>query len=472
MRLWARGISLLLATTGALAFIVLFGNFLIKVDAFQFQLRLLPSWHGVTEIDLPPVGSLRATTHATPLKIKISLNSINLDKVKELLQKAGAEKYLAGEARLVVKHKIYDIAWRLLALAIAGGFFGVLLARGRTVSQYLSGIVVGVLVVGVLMWGTYYSFRISGFQHVEYEGLLKAAPWVIGVAQDALGKVDSLGKQMQGVARNLYQVFGSIDRMDTMSGGQNGVRMLHVSDIHNNPAALSFISEIVRVFKVDLVIDTGDLTDLGTPLEVGITDRVAALKVPYFFVPGNHDTPEIVKALKAVANVTVLDNREVTFKGLKIRGFTDPALGTGNINWPLADLPIHVERLQKFVAEDPDIDVLAVHNHRLAAAAAGKIPLILYGHDHRLAIKKRGLSWVIDAGTTGGSGIWGLLALELAVPYSVILINYHSEGERLVPVTADSIRVSKLGEGFNLERQLLSRPATRGKPAMTVLNVR
>ena len=189
MRLWARGISLLLATTGALAFIVLFGNFLIKVDAFQFQLRLLPSWHGVTEIDLPPVGSLRATTHATPLKIKISLNSINLDKVKELLQKAGAEKYLAGEARLVVKHKIYDIAWRLLALAIAGGFFGVLLARGRTVSQYLSGIVVGVLVVGVLMWGTYYSFRISGFQHVEYEGLLKAAPWVIGVAQDALGKV-------------------------------------------------------------------------------------------------------------------------------------------------------------------------------------------------------------------------------------------------------------------------------------------
>ena len=47
---------------------------------------------------------------------------------------------------------------------------------------------------------------------------------------------------------------------------------------------------------MDLVIDTGDLTDYGTAIETGLAGQIKTTKgVPYLFIPGNHDSPEVIQ---------------------------------------------------------------------------------------------------------------------------------------------------------------------------------
>ena len=54
-------------------------------------------------------------------------------------------------------------------------------------------------------------------------------------------------------------------RMDSLASTEESVvRVLHVSDIHNNPVAFDFMEQIINNFNVDFVIDTGDITDYGT----------------------------------------------------------------------------------------------------------------------------------------------------------------------------------------------------------------
>ena len=56
--------------------------------------------------------------------------------------------------------------------------------------------------------------------------------------------------------------------------------------------------------STDLIIDTGDLTDWGTPLEAEIITRIEELAIPYLFAAGNHEAPDVLARLGQTSNVT------------------------------------------------------------------------------------------------------------------------------------------------------------------------
>lgn len=105
------------------------------------------------------------------------------------------------------------------------------------------------------------------------------------------------------------------------------VLVLHVSDIHNNPVAYNFAAQVVESFDVDLILDTGDLTDWGTALEAEITRRIEALGRPYVFVSGNHDSPQVVQRLLETSHAVVL-GEPVVIAGLHIAGTGDLVAGS------------------------------------------------------------------------------------------------------------------------------------------------
>ena len=110
------------------------------------------------------------------------------------------------------------------------------------------------------------------------------------------------------------------------------------------------------------------------------------IKIPYLFIPGNHDSPLILERLRRLRKVTVLEKGIVKLKGLRIIGQADPAAASYNsdlaaakdFNVAKADLNARVTALS--VAPD----ILAVHNRKLAEGLIGKVPLLLHGHDHQL----------------------------------------------------------------------------------------
>lgn len=115
-----------------------------------------------------------------------------------------------------------------------------------------------------------------------------------------------------------------------LPGRLHGLKILHLSDIHNKSTTRINVDvwDIVSKTDFDLAVITGDMTeryfDQVLPLKKPLT--VLAARVPVFFVDGNHEQTHF-KEMKAFMNscgVTVLDDCKVT---LEIKGTPLEILG-------------------------------------------------------------------------------------------------------------------------------------------------
>lgn len=448
----------LFAVLGALIFVNLLANVHFKMDAVQAKLSLHTSLRGETIIKVPPVGEIKAKTHNIPVSITIGLENIYLDELKKMLAESPEQEKLFEEAKVVLTREIRKFVMITLALGFAGGLFGLLVIQRRRLKELLAGGVIGLLVVSVLLFGTYRTYDIEKFRNPEYTGMIKAAPWMIGLVEESLATVNTWGKEMRGIANNLFGMFQRVDSLQAMGQGDGEVKILHVSDIHNNPASFDFMSQVVKSFGVDFIIDSGDMSDFGTPLESAMLGKVQKLEVPYIFIPGNHETPAIVSEIKKIPNVTVLDGKVKQIRGLNIAGIEDPSSHTGDYQAPdQSKIREATGKMEDIITESGvNPDIVVIHNPRIAKGFWGKVPVVLTGHDHQYKIKLKSNSVLIDAGTSGASGV-GALMTKKEIPYSFVLLHFARTGEGIMRLKyTDTIRISNLQSGYSLERRVYS----------------
>ncbi len=494
-----RILPLFLAIVMAIVFVNLFSNSLFNISAFQLQLKALITLPAGSRLVIPPVGEIIARTHHFPLAFEVTLTNINLDVLKGFLQKPIDKAQFIELIQAQAPRILNAFIMKILLLALLGGLTGAFLAGRRRILPLLRTTVIAVLVVAAIVGGTYYTYDVTAFEHPQYRGVLEAAPWMVGFVEQSLVKVNELGAQMEVLAGNLYKLFERVNSLEPLGTVNGDLRILHISDIHNNPAALDFVAQVIKSFGVDAIVDTGDLTDFGTPLETGLVSRLRLFTIPYFFVAGNHDSPEIISFLRRLPNVRLLNNQVVDFKGLKILGSPDPGAAS------LSPEPPTPKAASQKIAEINGLldalntppDLLAIHNYQIARSFIGRVPVILHGHDHRLRVSVEKGTAVIDAGTTGAAGIRGLQTVEEGVPYSVALLYFSrrladqggTAGQGTPPakpvnpskpskltnppsvvspnyrlIAVDTIRVYSLQAGFSLERILIPEPGEEAAP--------
>jgi len=444
--------TILLIISTTFIFISLFGNMDFNLQGFEFRIFLQIFDHGLSEIIIPPVGKISAKTHKTPLKIGITLESVDMDFLRQIFEKPMAKNEIIEDAKERIYKVIKIFVVRLLFLSFVGGAFAMLLLHRKRPISYLRGGVTGLIIISTLLLGTYYTYDVNKFSNPSYKGVLKAAPWMMGLAEQALVKVEVLGDKLEITAQNLYRLFEKIDYLDPL--GQEGIiKILHVSDIHNNPAAYRFIQQVAVSFGVDMIIDTGDITDYGSPLEVNLIKRIENFTVPYIFVAGNHDSPDIIKAMKSLKNVKVLGGKVEEIQWLVIAGIHDPASVSADMSPPSREAIS--EKINELAAliNDKNVNIIIVHNPRIAQKFVGKATLVLHGHDHQMKVKKEGHSVIVDAGTSGAAGIRGLQTTK-ETPYTVAVIHLNKFKDNWDVQAVDTISVSNLQSGFTLQRHV------------------
>jgi hypothetical protein len=273
---------------------------------------------------LPPVGEIRARTHWFPVQIKAELRSVDLNSLRSTVfspvldEEQILHRIQEGISRIIVHFLI-----KLSLLAFAGAAFALYVLGVRSARTMVRGglaATVAVLIISGLVYATYDP---SGFERLEYEGMIQAAPWVLSMAWEAFDQVEELGSRVQALAGNLYSLLQEVENLGPLGLVQADVTVLHVSDIHNNPVAYNFAKQVVDSFPVDFIMDTGDLTDWGTALEMEIAKRIEDVRLPYLFVTGNHDSPEVLKKLSAIANAVLISQEETAVAGLRIAGTGD-----------------------------------------------------------------------------------------------------------------------------------------------------
>ncbi|AGL02615.1 metallophosphoesterase family protein [Desulfoscipio gibsoniae] len=445
--------SILLAMTGAVLLVSLFGYMRFNIDALQFRVTVQFNEKGYTEVEIPPLGTVRAHTHTAPLLVSVRLENIDLQLIQRLLSDTTERNEVVEQSKTVLQQVAVIFVIKLIGLAMLGGALGVFLTRKGNLKKYIIGSLTGSITAGVLLAAAYLTYDISAFRNPQYTGVLRVAPWMVGLAQETFGKIETVGENLEIIAKNLNLLYERLDNLQPLGETTDEFKILHVSDLHNNPAGMDFVLRVADLFGADMIIDTGDISDFGTPLEALLLEQLNHIDIPYFFIPGNHDAPAIIDRMNQIPNVTVV-NGLVEKNGLLFYGVPDPS-SADNTVIP-SDLSI-IPRLTQQVVNRidqiaPGVDIALLHNDKMARALAGHVPVILFGHNHRMAITQQEGSILVNAGTSGAAGLRGLQTTQ--IPYSVVLLHFRPDenGQNRL-VAADAISVSNLEQGFTLDRR-------------------
>ncbi len=309
-------------------------------------------------------------------------------------------------------------------------------------------------------WATW---RPEALSQPRYTGLLVNANSLIGSAEDLVARFDAYRASLEDLVANVGSLYSVISALPSPGGTDDTVALLHVSDLHLNPAGFDLVQQVTGQFGVDAVLDTGDITDWGSSPENRLINSVGTLGVPYVYIRGNHDSAATAALIAAQPNAVVLDDSATTVAGLSVVGMPDPRFTPDKSNGDDeagAEVLVRTgEELAELAESLPAPPAIAlVHDPRQAGPLDGVAPLVLAGHTHERKVSEleEGTLLMVQ-GSTGGAGLRGLQG-EYPEPLTCTVLYLDQETGALRAY--DEITLAGLGETeVTMQRTVLPPPA-------------
>ncbi|MFP5220210.1 MAG: metallophosphoesterase [Actinomycetes bacterium] len=437
----------LVGILGALLGLLVAGTVRIPVGPFDADLGLRPAFTGSTTVDVPPLGRLELDTHDGPVRLGVEVAALRADAAREVVANPASLRNLGAEVQTDLRAGVGELVLRTVLVTVAGAtVLGLLVFRrqwGRVAACAGTGL--GLLAVTGGIAAITYDDR--ALAQPRYSGLLASAPAAVGDVEDLLARFDVYQLQLGRLVANVSELYAATSTLPVFVADDDTLKMLHVSDLHLNPAAFDVIDSTVRQFGVDVVVDTGDINDWGSPPERAFIEGIGRLDVPYVFVRGNHDSLTTQAAVEAQPNATVLDSDEVVeVAGVRFLGLGDPRFTpdkrTRDDDAPEALLLGVGERLRDAVDPDDPPDIVAVHDPIAARPLMGEVPLVLAGHRHERVDESEDGTRLLVQGSTGGAG---LRALEGEEPTPITLTVLYLDRDTRRLQAYDDITLGGLG---------------------------
>lgn len=437
------------------------GHATTDVGPADVTFSLRPALSGGTVIDIPPLGALRLDSHAGPVGIDAQVTRIRPGPARKLIEDPKAVDHLSQTIGNDIRHGFVVMVVKatlaaLFCAALAG--FVVFRTWKRTLWATLSAFN-GLLLIGAIGAIT---FDPQSVGEPSFTGILSSAPEVVGDTKSIASRFGIYRAQLAQLVGNVSRLYDVTSTLPTYEPDPTTIRVLHVSDIHLNPVAWSVIRQVTKQFKIQMVIDTGDLTDHGSPAEENFADNISKIKVPYVFIRGNHDSADTEKSVRKQKNAVVLDNQVKVVDGLRIFGIGDPRFtpdkSTRGDDVDAKEMQaIGQGAAAQMVAAQPAPDVVLVHDPAEGQAFDGTTPLVLSGHLHQRSTRlMAGSTRLFIQGSTGGAGLRGL-EHEQPTPFEMSVLYFNRTSHRLQGW--DDIRLGGLGlTSAQIERTLEHNP--------------
>jgi predicted MPP superfamily phosphohydrolase len=419
---------------------------------------------------VPPLGSLSLDSHDGPAHLSVRLGSLDRSRTEALIGDPNSITRASATAVDDVASGLMRLGLQTMGVAVLTTLLLSALVFRNVRRVAVAGGLALAVTAGALGAGAA-TFRADSLQEPRYEGLLVNAPAVVGDARRIANRYEEYAAQLQKLVSNVSRLYTTVSGLPVYEPEDGTTRVLHVSDLHLNPTAWSVIRTVVEQFDIDLVIDTGDITDWGSEPEASFVGAIRMLGVPYVFISGNHDSGRTSAAVARQPNAVVLDNAVTTVAGLTIAGIGDPRFtpdketsptGSGQSKQTVervigagAELAETIRRANK------PVDIALVHDPVSAGALAGTCPLVLAGHTHKREVRTLepttgGVTTrLLVEGSTGGAGLRGLEGEE---PLPLALSVLYFDANRSLQAY-DDILVGGTGQSqVTLERHVVDKP--------------
>ena len=461
-----------------------------SVGPFQATLSVTPSIDGDSEVDIPPLGSLMFDDHDGPAHLAVRMESLDRARTEQLiLDRAGIARASEHAVDDVIDGLV-RLGLRTLSVATLTTMALAALVYRRMRQVALCGSL-ALAVTGASLGLAMATFRADALSEPRYQGLLANAPAVVGDARKIAANYSAYADQLQKLVNNVSTLYSALSTLPTFDPAPGTVRVLHISDMHLNPASWTVVRSVVEQFKIDVVVDTGDINDWGTQFEESYANSIALLKVPYIYIRGNHDSTLTSQAVARQPNAIVLENGFTTVDGLTFAGVGDPRFTpdkqTRSGDSELTDKTLNQVRAvgtklaQTVDAQNGQVDVAMVHDPISAEDLAGHVPIVLAGHTHERSVhridplpgafpappQEADRTLLMVQGSTGGAGLRGLESgTPLPLAMSVLYFAKSEGADRPTLQAYDDIHVG----GTGLAQVLLERKVApfneEGAPAL------
>ncbi len=442
---WA--LRVLVAVVGALIAVLLFGRISAPIGPFDANLAFRPGTGGA-QVGVPPLGALAVDVYDGPLRLDITLQRVDQDRARALatdpVRLAGVVDQVSEDLRAAVTR----LAWRTAGVALAGAALTSFVVLRKRREPLLAGgiatlLLAGTAGVGALTW------RPEALSAPTYTGLLVNANSLIGSAEDIVARFDAYRASLEDLVANVGNLYSVLSNLPAPDAADDSVVMLHVSDLHLNPAGFDLVRQVADQFEVDAVLDTGDITDWGSQPENALVASVGDLDVPYVYIRGNHDSAATARLISEQPNGVVLNGEATTVAGITIVGVPDPRFtpdkGSGDDDAGDEVLVNSGEALAEVAEALPAPAALAmVHDPKQAPPLDGVVPLVLAGHRHdrEISTLEDGTLLMVQ-GSTGGAG---LRALEGEYPEPLTCTVLYLDPDTGALRAYDEIVLGGLGE--------------------------
>ncbi len=456
--------AVVLGLTGGWIGLMLGGTVNHEVGPLDTSMQVLPDWGGNTTVSIPPLGELVLDTHDGPLGVHARLVGVDVDEARAIMQDPQQLEGMRDQAEGDLRWELMMAAGRSVLSAVLGAAALSALALRRVRSTLVGGATAG-LAMATAAAVAFTTWNPSAMAEPRYTGLLASAPSVVGNADRIVNDFSAYGDQLAKLVENVTGLYAATSQLPILKNDHDVVRVLHVSDLHLAPQAWDVIRTVEQKYDVDVIVDSGDITDHGSKPENRYLQEIRHLRAPYVWVRGNHDSVVTERAMRQMKNVVVLEGKVRKIAGLTFLGAGDPTFTPDKSVALSEDAQAgYVEAAARDLAttaeEAGGVDVAVFHDPTPMEALDGLASVSLSGHLHyrKVTHGEQG-TWLMTEGSTGGSGLRALEPEKGPAPIQLSVLYLDRDSGDLLAY--DDIKLGGLGlASAEIDRQVVANRST------------
>jgi predicted phosphodiesterase len=491
-RMWVLRFVLVaaLAVGGCLLGLRLAGPSVRSTALGTVSLRVDARWGGEVDAFIPIANwGVRADAFDGPLRLHVEPRSIDRE---ALLATAGGDRSVLERAEKDASKAAHRAFLRALVWAVGGAFalglavaVAALMLGDHSLRHALGWLLAPAALAAVLSLGVLLrvegTFHPEAFQNPSFYARGAELAQLLKVADKAQGSGEGYSNSVQ---RTLAGYATLLSAGTTPGAVGTEAPAIVVSDLHDNELVLG---PLKRLFTGRPIFFVGDFGQRGTRAEArALIPQITSLGGPLVAVSGNHDSAFFMRRLVRAGVIVLTENGRLErdggvdgkpvqrIAGVRMAGYADPLEWRGadpddpKRIFSFAERPDGEEELARerrnvvrwFEGLDPRPGLVLVHQNALAQALAGTLQsrgydrplLILTGHDHKQHVDRYGQILVVDAGTVGAGGVYGVGQEAVGVA------QLHLTAGLVLPRAVDLMRVEPLSGSASAERVVPDSP--------------